>query len=66
MDLGKLSKLSQHRKCVECGAEFETDGEGTAMQKHADHLTIHQPTGEQWTHAYNMIQEARRKEKSVG
>lgn len=59
MDLGKLSRLSEHRKCVTCGAEFHTrkvDGiEETALQQFSDHLTEHQPTAEQWKAAYDKI-----------
>ena len=59
MDLGKLSKLSQRRECKECGAVFETDEEGAALQKFSDHLTVHQPTAEQWAEAYEKIQKGK-------
>lgn len=65
MDLGKLSKLSAHRVCVDCGAEFFSDKELTAMQKHVDHMQIHQPTPEQWTQAYDMTRKAREKAKTA-
>jgi hypothetical protein len=61
MDLGKLSELSEHRVCKECGAEFHSDKEQSALQKFSDHVRIHQPTPEQWTEAYNKIQEAKEK-----
>lgn len=71
MDLGKLSELSQRRKCLTCGAVFEeipaTKERGviTALQQFADHITIHQPTPEQWAHAYDLIQEAKEKKKDI-
>jgi len=60
MDLGKLRELSEHRVCLQCGAEFWTEKvkdqpDLTAMQQWSDHLTIHQPTMEQWKGAYEMI-----------
>lgn len=55
MDLGKLSELSVHRECKICGAEFDTDENGTALQKFSDHQVEHQPTAAQWTKAYNRI-----------
>ena len=61
MDLGKLTKLSHHRKCMECGAEFETNENETALAQYADHSTIHQPTAGQWTEAYNRIRESQQK-----
>jgi hypothetical protein len=50
MDLGKLTELSSHRICNECGAEFETiqaskeEPEMPALAQFSDHLTTHQPT----------------------
>lgn len=64
MDLGKLDKLQNHRTCMACGAEFETDKDGKALQKFSDHLTIHQPTGEQWTKAHRMIQSGKERAKT--
>lgn len=61
MDLGKLSELSVRRKCLECGAVFEENKEQTALQQYCDHVVIHQPTGEQWKNAYEMIQKTRPK-----
>jgi hypothetical protein len=61
MDLGKLSELSHHRKCQECGAEFETipaskgEPEVPALQQFSDHLTSHQATPTQWGEAYSKI-----------
>jgi hypothetical protein len=58
MDLGKLTELSSHRVCNECGAEFETipaskeEPEISALVQFSDHLTTHQPTLAQWTEAY--------------
>ena len=43
MDLGELSEKSEYRECKECGATFESDGEGTALQKFSDHVIEHQP-----------------------
>ena len=63
MDLGKLAELSHHRKCLECGAEFDTNKEQTALQQYADHLIIHQPTPEQWSNAYDKIQEGKERAK---
>lgn len=63
MDLGKLSELSHHRKCLECGAEFETNEKETALQQFADHSRIHQPTQSQWTEAYNKIQAGKERAK---
>lgn len=63
MDSGKLSELSEHRVCQECGAEFRTkkvEGqEVSALQQFSDHVTVHQPTPAQWTEAYNKIREQR-------
>lgn len=56
MDLGKLSELSVRRKCLECGAVFETSAEASALQQFSNHVIIHQPTGEQWKKAYETIQ----------
>lgn len=62
---GKLSELSEHRVCKECGKEFRTktvDGEVlTAMMQHSDHLVVHQPTAEQWTNAYEIMSAKRKK-----
>ena len=61
MDLGKLTELSHHRKCVECGAEFETreaskgEQEVAALAQFCDHIASHQPTLGEWTEAYNRI-----------
>jgi hypothetical protein len=69
MDLGKLSELSHHRQCKECGAEFETipgtkeSPEIPALQQFSDHLTEHQPTVAQWTEAYSRIQAAKESRK---
>lgn len=63
MDLGKLSELSMRRKCLECGAVFVTNEEGTALAKYSDHSVIHQPTGAQWTEAYNKIQAGKERAK---
>lgn len=65
MDLGKLSEMSEHRICKECGAEFRTirvanEPELSALMQFADHSTIHQPTLGQWTVAHNLIQAAKR------
>lgn len=65
MDLGKLSELSEHRTCLACGAEFFTDKEGTALAKFSDHSTIHNPTGEQWSNAYDLIQEGKENSKAA-
>lgn len=62
MDLGKLSELSEHRVCRECGAEFETipgtksSPEVPALQQFSDHLVVHQPRPELWAAAHNKIQ----------
>ena len=69
MDLGKLKELQHRRKCVTCGAVFESDPDSmkdglTAMQKHVDHLTEHNPTPEQWQNAHELIQKA--KQRSAG
>lgn len=62
MDLGKLRELSDHRVCLECGAEFNTilatkdTPEQPAMAQWSDHLTIHQPTPAQWAVAHELIQ----------
>lgn len=61
MDLGKLSELSEHRKCLVCGEKFDTDKDGTALMKFSDHSTVHNPTGAQWTAAHNKIQAAKEK-----
>jgi hypothetical protein len=61
MDLGKLSKLSEHRKCLECGMEFDSNKEATALQQFCDHKVRHQPDGDQWKKAYEKIQERRPK-----
>lgn len=58
--------LSDYRKCKTCGKEFRThkskEGEEvTAMVQFADHVIEHQPTGEQWTNAYNLIASKRTK-----
>ncbi len=64
MDLGKLSELSMKRKCLECGAMFESNEKETALQQFSDHLVTHQPTGAQWTEAYNKIQASKAKSRS--
>lgn len=67
MDLGKLRELSDHRVCKQCGAEFRSipaknnEAEVPALQQFSDHITIHQPTGAQWTEAYNKIQAGKQK-----
>jgi len=61
MDLGKLAELSEHRKCLVCREEFDTDKESTALAKFSDHSTLHNPTGTQWTEAHNKIQAAKEK-----
>ncbi len=72
MDLGELLERSLHRKCMECGEEFETDknwqtGGMTAMQKHVDHLATHNYSPDQWTTASSRIQEWKsRKKESKG
>ena len=58
MDLGKLRKMSEYRKCNDCGAEFRSDENLSAMQKYADHSVIHNPTGAQWSEAYEMTRQA--------
>jgi len=63
MDLGKLKTLQTKRKCVDCGMEFTSDSEMTAMQKHVDHMGVHQPTPEQWANAYNIIDAQRTRAK---
>lgn len=63
MDLGKLSELADHRTCIECGAEFRGTKESSALEQFSDHLTLHQPTQEQWTKAYNMMREDRERSK---
>lgn len=61
MDLGKLAELSVHRVCHECRAEFDTipatkaSEEIPALRQLAEHLSIHQPTGEQWAKAYSLL-----------
>jgi hypothetical protein len=70
MDLGKLAELGSHRVCQVCGAEFYTipaqkgEPEIPALVQFSDHITEHQPTGAQWTEAYNKIQ--RGKESARG
>lgn len=64
MDLGKLSKLSEHRTCVVCGAEFQTNKEQTALQQYADHSAIHNATPAQWATAYDRIQASKAKKQS--
>lgn len=63
MDLGKLARLSENRKCMECGAEFQTSVTKTetvtAMQQFVDHLASHQPTAVQWANAYHLLREKR-------
>jgi len=63
MDLGKLAELSHHRKCLECGAEFESTAEESALQQFADHSTVHNPTPEQWANAYEIIQASKERSK---
>ncbi len=63
MDLGKLSRMSEHRVCKECGEEFKTVSTKTetvtAMQQWADLISVHQPTPAQWAEAYKRIRENR-------
>jgi hypothetical protein len=63
MDLGKLAELSHHRKCLECGAEFESNEKESALVQFADHSTIHNPTPEQWAEAYERIQAGKERVK---
>ncbi len=65
MDLGKLAKLSHHRKCLVCGAEFETNEKETALAQFADHSAEHNPTPAQWAKAHEMIQEAKERAKKA-
>jgi len=65
MDLGKLSELSQRRVCGECGAEFETNSELSAMQQFADHVAVHNPSPAQWAEAHKRIQAAKAKKGST-
>lgn len=66
MDLGKLDELSFRRKCLLCGAEFETTKEHTALEQFADHATIHNPTPTQWANAYEKIQAGKERQKRSG
>jgi hypothetical protein len=73
MDLGKLRNLSEHRTCQDCGAEFRTipaskDGqqEQSALMQFSDHLTTHQPTGDQWATAHERIQAGKESAKAAG
>ena len=62
VDLGKLVELSERRECVSCGKVFRSEAGGlSALQKIVEHLIEHQPSPEQWTVAYNRIQEQRKK-----
>ena len=69
MDLGKLSELSHHRVCQQCGAEFETilETKGNpgvpALAQFSDHLTEHQPIVAEWTEAYNKIRAGKESQK---
>ncbi len=63
MDLGKLAELSHHRKCLECGAEFESDEKESALVKFSDHSTQHNPTPEQWANAYEIMQQSKERTK---
>lgn len=60
MDLGILERMSKYRQCTECGEEFTTSPEAMALEKFADHLTIHQPTVGQWSNAYSIMQRSRK------
>lgn len=59
------------RVCRVCGAVFsETPATKdspavSALEKFADHSTIHQPSGPQWTEAYNRILAAKEAAKST-
>lgn len=64
MDLGKLAELSHHRKCLVCGAEFESNEKESALAQYADHSTEHNPTPEQWANAYEIIQANKEKAKN--
>ena len=61
MDLGKLRELSVRRRCLVCGAQFETVAatkdtpEVTALQQFSEHSTIHQADGAAWTKVYDSI-----------
>lgn len=61
MDAGKLNEIAMRRVCLECGSEFLTDGEGTALGKYADHSLKHQATVGQWHEAYKKIQAAKKR-----
>ncbi len=64
MDLGKLSEISDHRTCLSCGAQFQTNDAQSALEQFSDHSTIHQPTPVQWVRAHTMIQDAKQNHKS--
>lgn len=50
---------SEYRQCRECGKEFHSNKNLTAMQQHVDHLVTHQWTG--WGGAYAIIQATKHK-----
>lgn len=62
MDLGTLQEISLHRTCLECGDEFSSTSESSALEKFSDHLAMHQPTVGQWSNAYTMIMRGNKKQ----
>lgn len=63
MDLGNLRHLSENRQCKVCGEKFKSEKDSPALQQFADHTRIHQPSGDQWSQAYAMIQAGKEREK---
>jgi hypothetical protein len=50
---------SDYRQCRECGKEFRSTKDTTAMVQHVDHLVVHQWQG--WGTAYERIIATRKK-----
>lgn len=55
--------MQEYRKCERCGAEFRTDGNLTAMQKFADHQSVHNSSPSQWATAHKRIEAGKEKQK---
>jgi hypothetical protein len=56
--------VSGDRVCGICGEVFENSMQSPALEKMAEHITIHNPTGSQWSEAHRRIQKGNDSAKS--
>jgi hypothetical protein len=56
--------VSGDRVCGVCGEVFENSIQSPALEKMAEHMTTHNPTGSQWSEAHRRIQKGNDSAKS--